>query len=104
VGVVIVIPFIRMFTVMEAAADATPGFELSVAVNVATYEPAEVGVPVRTPVPLRFRPGGRFVADHEYGFFPPLAASGMAGQAMPCTQGIIPLVVTITIGGLTVTV
>ncbi len=63
-GVTIVIPLSRTLIVMAAAADVTPGFELSVAVNVARYEFAIVGVPLRSPVVLRVMPAGRLVADH----------------------------------------
>jgi hypothetical protein len=59
----IVIPLSRTLIVIAAAADVTPGFELSVAVNVGTYEFAVVGVPLRTPAALSVMPGGRLVAD-----------------------------------------
>ncbi len=63
-GVVIVIPLSRTLIVIAAAADVTPGFELSVAVNVARYEFAVIGVPLRTPAELSVIPAGKLVANH----------------------------------------
>ena len=46
--------------------------------------PGSVGVPLRTPAVLRFRPGGGTeVSDHVYGGVPPIAVSVWVGYAVP---------------------
>ena len=62
------------------------GLALSVMVTVMVFNPGDVGVPDRTPVPLKVNPGGIFPVDrlNVYGGVPPEAVY-VAEYGVPTT-------------------